>query len=152
MIQEIGPKEQKTVEKIAVCITAQSNSKRLIDRGAFLADLLDGDLHILHVQQGSSIFHTAGTPQLLEELFAYGSKKGGMIHFHCDENVARFLGDFTRQNGITRLILGQPPMQDLADRQALLDKLMAIVANVDPSVPLVIVPREEGQADITLRR
>ena len=75
-----------------------------------------------------------------------------MIHFHCDENVASFLGDFTRQNGITRLILGQPPMQDLADRQALLDKLMAIVANVDPSVPLVIVPREEGQADITLRR
>ena len=42
-------------QKILACITIQQNSRRLIKKGAELAEQLGGELHILHVEQGNSI-------------------------------------------------------------------------------------------------
>lgn len=151
MIREINGKEEKEVERIAVCITAQGNSRRLMDKGAALADEKNGELHILHVQQGNSIFHNADTPKLLEELFNYGSQLGGMIHFHCDDDVAQFLGRFAAEQGITKMVLGQPPMENAADKAQLLHKLKDIVRFIPSQVELVVVPRDDTQPNVILR-
>jgi len=81
-------------KKVLVCITAQSNSKRLMDYGHDIAEKYEGELHILHVLKGDSVFNNPDTPALLQELFDYGSKEGGMIHAFCDENVSKSIGNY----------------------------------------------------------
>ncbi len=152
MIREINGDEKKNVERVAVCITAQGNSRRLIAKGAALADEVDGELHILHVQQGNNIFHNADTPKLLEELFNYGSQLGGMIHFHCEDDVAQFLGRFAKEQQITQMVLGQPPMTEANDADQLLHKLKEIVRFIPPQVDLVVVPRNDALPNVILRR
>ena len=69
-------------ERVVVCITAQHNSERLIDKAAALADRLDAELHILHVNKGESIFNTADKPALLDMLFAsIPSRMDNLIRF-----------------------------------------------------------------------
>ncbi len=74
-------------EKIAVCITAQTSSQRLIDYGAEIAEQYNSSLHILHVQKGDSIFQNGETLKLLTKLLSYGDRCGGIVHVLCDEDV-----------------------------------------------------------------
>ena len=53
-------------QKILVCITIQQNSKRLIKKGAELASQVEGELHILHVEHGSSILSQSDAGELLQ--------------------------------------------------------------------------------------
>lgn len=96
-------------EKIAVCITAQTSSQRLIDYGAEIAQQYNGSLHILHVQKGDSIFQNGQTLKLLTKLLAYGDRCGGIIHVLCDQDVPKCIGEFVRQEGITKVIMGELP-------------------------------------------
>ena len=63
-------------EKIAVCITAQTSSQRLIDYGAEIAEQYNSSLHILHVQKGDSIFQNGETLKLLTKLLSFGDSCG----------------------------------------------------------------------------
>ncbi|MPM49129.1 hypothetical protein SDC9_95857 [bioreactor metagenome] len=58
-IEDVFVKAEDGIERILVCITAQCNSKRLINEGAKVADQVNGELHIIHVQRGDSIFNNA---------------------------------------------------------------------------------------------
>ena len=71
------------IERVLVCITSQISSQRLIDKAAEIADKENAELHILHVQQGNSIFNNADTPKMIHSLCQYGSQKGGTMHFYC---------------------------------------------------------------------
>ena len=97
--------------KVLVCITAQSNSKRLMDCGHNIALKCEGELHILHVLKGDSVFNNPDTPVLLQELFDYGSRVGGMIHAYCDENVPKSIGSVVKNEKMTTIILGEPPRE-----------------------------------------
>ncbi|MDR1642371.1 MAG: hypothetical protein LBT59_21995 [Clostridiales bacterium] len=97
------------MKKVLVCITPQSNSRRLIDKGEEISLALGGELHILHVKQGNSIFDTEESSQLLEELFSYGSERGGLVHASCGGNVLKTIRRFIREERITNLVLGEPP-------------------------------------------
>ena len=44
------------MNKILVCITIQENSKRLMKKGYDLAKSSGGELHILHIRHGETIF------------------------------------------------------------------------------------------------
>ena len=94
-------------EKILVCITIQSNSKRLIEKGAEIAKETEGKLHILHVEKGMSIFENPDAIKMLEELFEYGKELGGEVHFVSDENVAKRIVTFVKDMEINKIILGQ---------------------------------------------
>ena len=96
-------------EKIVVCITAQSSSQRLIDYGAEIAEQSNGSLHILHVQKGDSIFQNGDTLKLLTKLLAYGDRCGGVIHVLCDRDVPSCIGQFVREENITKVIMGDVP-------------------------------------------
>ncbi len=47
---------QQDSEKVLVCITIQKNSKRLIRKGAEIANNIGGELHILHVEKRNEYF------------------------------------------------------------------------------------------------
>ena len=95
--------------RVAVCITAQHNSQRLIDTAAEYADKQNAELHILHVNKGTSVFNNEQTPFLINSLFEYGSEKGGMVHMMCSEKVAETIGEFIEEYKISTIVLGEPP-------------------------------------------
>ena len=96
-------------EKIAVCITAQTSSQKLIDYGAEVAQQYNGSLHILHVQKGDSIFQNGETLKLLTKLLSYGDRCGGIVHVLCDEDVPKCIAQFAKEEGITKVIMGELP-------------------------------------------
>ena len=99
-------------EKIAVCITAQTSSQRLIDYGAEIAEQYNSSLHILHVQKGDSIFQNGETLRLLTKLLSYGDRCGGIVHVLCDEDVPKCIAQFAKEEGITKVIMGELPKME----------------------------------------
>ena len=79
MVRDFDSAAPKGTDKVVACITAQYNSERLIDTAAEVADKFNAELHILHVNKGTSIFNNENTPILLDKLFEYGSEKGGAV-------------------------------------------------------------------------
>ena len=94
-------------EKILVCITIQHNSKRLIKRGYEIANDKGGELHILHIAKGESIFTEPESGPLLEDLFEYASELGGEVHFGCSADVIKYIASFIKDNSITGIVLGE---------------------------------------------
>ncbi len=138
-----GRRKDEDMEKVLVCITAQSNSRRLIDEGAGLCEASGGELHILHVQKGHNIFENEDTPRLLSELFEYGSTRGGMIHAICSEDVPESIGRFIADTHITRLVLGAPPegLPERLRREG--SQLAQIVGRLPRPVEVTVVGRED---------
>ena len=112
MVRDFDAAAPVGTDKVVACITAQYNSERLIDTAAEVADKFNAELHILHVNKGTSIFNNADTPMLLERLFEYGSDKGGMVH-----NVASSIGNFIEEYNITKIVLGEPPVKFLESKK-----------------------------------
>ena len=117
MVRDFDAAAPVGTDKVVACITAQYNSERLIDTAAEVADKFNAELHILHVNKGTSIFNNADTPMLLERLFEYGSDKGGMVHMLCSENVASSIGNFIEEYNITKIVLGEPPVKFLESKK-----------------------------------
>lgn len=98
------------MNKILVCMTIQQNSKRLIRKGYEFAQENEGELHIIHIRKGETIFETPDSSLLFEELFVYGSELGGQVHFLCSTDIPNTIHEFITQNGITHLVIGKPPI------------------------------------------
>ena len=94
-------------EKVLVCITIQHNSKRLIKKGYEMAREINGELHILHIAKGDSIFTEAKNGSLLDGLFKYASQLGGEVHFECSNDVTQYIASFINDHHITCLVLGE---------------------------------------------
>lgn len=148
-IQELIEIEHGKKENVVVCITPQSNSKRLIDAGAEVAAKCQGSLHILHVQKGDSIFHNEETLRLLERLFRYGSQKGGMIHAFCDNDIPRCIAKFVSEEKITHVVIGELPkeMQKKAIKGKGENQFDKILKVLPQGTEIVIVKREEEQQE-----
>ncbi|MEA4816877.1 hypothetical protein SDC9_193633 [bioreactor metagenome] len=141
MIREIGVfGTNENVLKVLVCITAQSNSKRLIDMAASKADELNAELHILNVQKGTSIFNDKDMPARIQELFSYGTEKGGMIHAYCDEDIPGIIGSFIEREKITHIILGSPP-NNLNNHKKEENQFNNIVSKIPKNVKVIIFER-----------
>ncbi len=94
-------------EKVLVCITIQGNSRRLIEKGAKIAAENDAKLHILHVEKGMSIFQNPEAAELLESLFEYGKELGGEVHFVSDQEVAKRIVSFIKEEEVSKVVLGE---------------------------------------------
>ena len=135
-------------ERILVCITTQANSERLIDKAADIARVLEAELHILHVQRGDSIFNNSDTPDMMHRLCQYGSEKGGVIHFYCDEDIAQCIGRFVSQNHVTRIVIGQPPVENLYDIIEVKKAALKVLKEIRDNVDVIVVPRKDGVENI----
>ena len=152
MVRDFDASAPMGTNKVVACITAQYNSERLIDTAAEVADKFNADLHILHVNKGSSIFINDNTPIMLDKLFEYGSERGGMIHMLCSEDVAKAIGDFIEEYGITKIVLGEPPakfveMQKIKESE--FDKIEKVLHRC--KVEIIIVKREKEETQEALR-
>ena len=99
---------EQTRKNVLVCITPQTNSRRLIDKGSEIAGE-EGRLNILHVEKGDNVFADENAGKLLEELFLYGKTKGGTVHFVTGESFFVTLKIFSIQNKISDIVLGEAP-------------------------------------------
>ena len=108
--------------KVLVCITPQSNSRRLIDKGVETA-AGGGELHIVYVQKGGDIFAEEASLKLLQELYDYGAGLGGIIHGLLGEDVIATLENFIKDESITHVVLGAPPENALKRSIAVIERL-----------------------------
>lgn len=140
---------EKVLEKILVLVTAQKSSLRLIEYGFATARSCGGELHILHVQKGDSVFESNDTLKLLQNLVDYGCRRGGVIHLACEEDVSAYIGRFAEEKEITRVILGQPPVKDeKKGKKKRENELEKILAALPEGVEVLLYPpAEEEQAD-----
>lgn len=143
MVRDFDSSAPEGTKKVLVCITAQSNSERLIDSAALIADESNAEFHILNVNKGTSIFNNSGTPQLLEELFEYGSERGGMVHMLCSENVAKSIGDFIKEYNITDIVLGEPPKKlEKSQEESEFASISRVLSKCGAQI--IIIKREEN--------
>ncbi len=126
------------MKKILVGITIQENSRRLINTGYLLSKKLAGELHILHIRKGDSIFETPDDTSLFEELFAYGSDLGGQVHFLCSNDVPDTIHQFIVDHEITHLVVGKPNNK-LKDCPNLYEKIKETV----DAIELISLDRED---------
>ena len=130
-------------DKVLVCITAQSNSVRLIDRAYDISSKENGELHIPHVLRGNNVFNNVETLRLLQRLFTYGGGKGGIIHALCDDDVCKSISDFVSNESITKIVLGEPPsnkgQKNKKNTESFFDR---IIKSLPKSVEVIIVEKE----------
>ncbi len=140
---------EKILEKILVLVTAQKSSLRLIEYGFAMAHSCGGELHILHVQKGDSVFESNDTLKLLQNLVDYGCRRGGIIHLACEGDVATYIGHFAEEEEITQVILGQPPQPEGKKGKKKRENEFGRILNALPEGTRVLLypPAEEEQAD-----
>lgn len=144
----INQNENINQEKVVICITAQSNSKRLIDYGAEVAKKCGGEFHILHVQKGDNIFNNHETLRLLQQLMVYGSHRGGIVHAFCDQDVAASIGAFVQAEGITKVVMGeqpQNPMQNSHSKKKRENQFQRILNHLPAEAEVIIVHKEDEE-------
>ncbi|MEG0085912.1 MAG: hypothetical protein RR448_00060 [Niameybacter sp.] len=129
------------MNKTLVCITIQQNSKRLIRKGHELAKETDGELHIIHIRKGETIFESPDSSLLFEELFVYGSELGGQVHFLCSTDIPKTIHEFIIHNAITHLVIGKPPV--LANNQAISTVYEALL-NLPETTQVCVLDRQEN--------
>ena len=93
--------------KILVCITAQSNSTRLIDKGNETAKEHGGELIVLYVEKGDNVFATEESPRILQELYSYAARLGGVVTGLCGDDVFLIIKKFIADNQITHVVFGE---------------------------------------------
>ena len=140
MVRDFDASAPMGTNKVVACITAQYNSERLIDTAAEVADKFNAELHILHVNKGSSSFINEGTPAMLDRLFEYGSEKGGMVHMLCSDDVASSIGGFIEEYGINKIVLGEPPAK-MSKGESEFDKIEKILKKCGTEI--IIVKRQK---------
>ena len=127
-------------KKVLVCITPQSNSKRLIKRGAEIAAEASGELHIVHVERGKNIFSTDSAAKLLQELFGYAAEFSGIVHGLCGENITATIVKFSREEMITDIVLGEHS----ANYKASSDNITAMITEKLPYINIQVLERDKG--------
>jgi K+-sensing histidine kinase KdpD len=128
-------------KKVLVCITIQENSKRLIKEGAALASSVEGELHILHVEKGMSIFDQEDAIKLLENLFELGKELGGEVHFMSNPNIPEIIIKVIKDLNISHVMLGQS-MENKIRRLLKKDVNNKIQDQLD-NIEVIIVDRKE---------
>lgn len=127
-------------EKVLVCITIQQNSKRLIQRGYEMAREIDGELHILHIAKGESIFTEAKNDSLLDDLFKYASELGAVVHFECSNDVTKYIASFIKDHAMTCIVLGETLRNAL--HKLLTKNIEASLEAQIPNVRIVVLERD----------
>ena len=116
---------------VLVCITPQSNGKRLIDKGAQVVD--NDKLHILYMQRGDSLFLSEDSSSMLEELFDYGKSKGGSVHFISGNHFLEGLQKFAKEHEIEHFVLGEPP-QHVMNKERLIKSIQEYIFHAQVTI------------------
>ena len=92
-------------EKIAVCISSSVQARDLIARGARMAEALNAELYVLHVDSDRD--KRPERRRTLESSLQFARNLGASIVTLSGNDTARVTAEFVRENRITQAIVGR---------------------------------------------
>lgn len=92
-------------EKIAVCISSSAQARDLIARGARIAEALNAELYVLHVDSARD--ERPERKRTLESSLQFARNLGASIVALNGTDTARVTAEFVRENRITQAIVGR---------------------------------------------
>jgi two-component system sensor histidine kinase KdpD len=98
-------------EKVAVCISSSPQARDLIARGARLAEALDAELYVLHVN--SSRDEEPERKRTLASSLQFARNLGAAVVPLAGSDTARATATFMRDNRITQAIVGRSAVHGL---------------------------------------
>lgn len=128
-----------TRELLMVCVAARRSQERLVREGARLAQRLQANWIVVHVDQPYHGDDSAARDVLLS-LAASARSAGAEFANIPGQDVAETLLDYARKRNATRLVMGNP-----AGRRVLRPYLPERVARVDPAMGLILLGVEAGE-------
>jgi two-component system sensor histidine kinase KdpD len=125
-------------ERIAVCISASATARDLIARGARLAQALDAELFVLHLDTESDRPEDAA--RTLEDNLEFAGNLGAKVVHLKGPNVADATAEFAKEQRITQAIFGRSALTGL--KKYLYFREIARFVAAAPHVDLHIVTQE----------
>jgi two-component system sensor histidine kinase KdpD len=125
-------------ERIAVCISSNSQARDLIARGARLAEALGAELYVLHV--GSERDAEPERKRTLESSLQFARNLGASIVSLTGSDTARVTATYIREQRITQAIVGRSALHGL--RKYLYYLAIQKFMSEAPHVDLHIVTQE----------
>jgi two-component system, OmpR family, sensor histidine kinase KdpD len=108
--KQLGPHWAVT-EKVAVCISANGQARDLIARGARLAEGLDGEFYVVHVQ--STKDDAPERKRTLEASLQFATNLGAQIVHLTGTNIPSTTAAYVREHRITQAIFGRSALHGL---------------------------------------
>lgn len=99
-------------EKIAVCINSNSQARDLVSRGAHLAEALDAELYVLHVDGDRD--RNEDNMRALESALQLARNLGAQIVSLKGKGTARITGAYIREHRITQALVGRSATSGLS--------------------------------------
>jgi two-component system sensor histidine kinase KdpD len=125
-------------EKVAVCISTSSQARDLIARGARLAEGLDGELYVVHVQ--SKLDVDPERKRTLEASLQFARNLGAKVVQLTGKNIPSTTAAFVTEQRITQAIFGRSALKGL--RKYLYYLAIQRFMSEAPHVDLHIVTKE----------
>jgi two-component system sensor histidine kinase KdpD len=125
-------------EKVAVCISSNTQARDLIARGARLAEALNAELYVLHV--GSERDQDAERKRTLEASLQFAKNLGATIVNLTGSDTARVTAEYVREHRITQAIVGRSALHGI--RKYLYYLAIQKFMSEAPHVDLHIVTQE----------
>jgi two-component system sensor histidine kinase KdpD len=125
-------------EKVAVCISASSQARDLIARGARLAEGLGGELYVVHVQSDKD--EAPERKRTLEASLQFADNLGAHVVHLTGKNIPSTTAAFVTENRITQAIFGRSALKGL--RKYLYYLAIQRFMSEAPHVDLHIVTQE----------
>jgi K+-sensing histidine kinase KdpD len=123
--------------KVLVCVTQQKTCERLIKKGADFCSDLKGELYIIHAAlNGLNFLGNSREGEALEYLFGISKSVGAELTVLRSGNIIKTIVDFTKENKITNLILGEAP-----DDSGIINELKHKLSSVD----IYVMPPDENE-------
>jgi two-component system sensor histidine kinase KdpD len=108
--KQLGPHWAVT-EKVAVCISASSQARDLIARGARLAEGLGGELYVIHVQGPKE--DTPERKRTLEASLQFAANLGAQVVHLNGKNIPSTTAAYVTEHRITQAIFGRSALHGL---------------------------------------
>ncbi|MBW8748432.1 MAG: histidine kinase [Acidobacteria bacterium] len=108
--KRLGP-QWTVAERIAVCISANPEARDLIGRGARLAEALDGELYVLHVD--SERDKEPERTKILESHIQFATNLGATVVHLTGSSVASATAAFVKEQRITQALFGRSALHGL---------------------------------------
>jgi two-component system, OmpR family, sensor histidine kinase KdpD len=126
-------------ERVAVCISSNRASQQLIARGARMAQGLDAEFYIIHIQTEEDA--EPEQKRSLEANIRFAENLGAKYFLLPDTDIATGVARFTREYKITQIIFGRSAVQGWR-RLLYLNAIQRYLKNA-PAVDVHIVTQEQ---------
>jgi len=125
-------------ERVAVCISANPESRDLIARGARMAEAMQGELHVLHVDTGRE--ESEKRQRSLQANLQFAENVGATIVRLKGKSVPEATADYVARNRITQAIFGRSAVKGW--RKYLYYRALQQFMTAAPHVDLHVVTQE----------